>query len=779
MAQSANLGFPRIGADRELKRAVEAYWSGRLSERDLDEVSFRLRTQHREAQNAAGIDVVPSNDFSLYDHVLDTAVLVGAVPERYGRNDDLATYFALARGVQSEARDVEALGMTKWFDTNYHYIVPELGPETQFRLASSKPFDEFDEAMAQGIRTRPVLLGPVSFLLLGRATTPDFIPLERLLDPLLAVYAEVIARLGECGAEWIQMDEPCLVQDRSPAELAALEHAYRQLADNAADVKLLVQTYFGDVGNAYSALARLPVAGVGLDFVHGDNIALLRRHGFPSDRILSAGVVDGRNIWVNDLEGSLEALDGIIEHVPADRLIIAPSCSLLHVPFDSERETELDSELRSWLSFARQKLDEVVTLTRAVNDGREAVELELARNREVLKRRSSSRLTHNPDVRTRATSLDPAAAVRSVGFAERKAAQREHLGLPLLPTTVVGSFPQHAEVRSARRRHRQGELGTAEYETFLEREIERAVRVQEAAGIDLPAHGEFERADMVEYFAERFDGYAFTRHGWVQSFGTRCVKPPILYGDVQRPEPITVGWWEYAQSLTEKPMKAVLTGPVTMLQWSFVRDDQPRRDTCVQLALAVQDEVLDLERAGAAVIQVDEPALREGLPLRRAEWARYLSWAVGCFRLATAAANSTTQIQTHMCYSKFSGIMDAVEALDADVLLIENARSNAALLEVFRERGYTRDIGPGVYDIHSPRIPAEEEILDRIEASLRVLPAESVWITPDCGLKTRAYDEVTPALENMVRAARRVRASMSRTTGESRESGRESQSIAH
>jgi 5-methyltetrahydropteroyltriglutamate--homocysteine methyltransferase len=500
------------------------------------------------------------------------------------------------------------------------------------------------------------------------------------------------------------------------------------------------------------------VAGIGLDFTRGTNLELLRSHGFPADKVLSAGVVDGRNVWVNDLEASLTTLDGVLEHVSADRLLVAPSCSLIHVPLDAERESELDDELRGWLSFARQKLEEVALLTRAVNEGRQPVEAEFSRNREILRGRSASTSTRNPDVRTRTYSLDPARAARGVPFAERKELQRARLGLPPLPTTVVGSFPQHAEVRSARQRHRNGQLDAAGYESFLRDEIERAIRVQEAAGVDVPAHGEFERADMVEYFAERFDGYAFTRHGWVQSFGTRYVKPPILYGDVRRPEAITVEWWAYAQSLTSRPVKAILTGPLTLLQWSFVRDDQPRRETCAQLALAVRDEVLDLELAGAAVIQVDEPALREGLPLRREQWEDYLAWAVGCFRLATAAVRPETQIQTHMCYSKFNGIMEAVEALDADVLLIENARSNEALLEVFRERGYGRDVGPGVYDIHSPRIPTAEEMAERISASLRVLPVESVWVTPDCGLKTRSYAEVEPALANLVRAARSARA---------------------
>jgi 5-methyltetrahydropteroyltriglutamate--homocysteine methyltransferase len=762
MARSANLGFPRIGPDRELKRVTEAYWSGRIPAGSLRDAARLLRLGRWQRQREAGIGEIPSNDFSLYDHVLDTAVLVGAVPERYrasGAVDgsgELDTYFAMARGARTPERDVEALAMTKWFDTNYHYIVPEVGPETRFRLSSSKPLEEFSEAWAAGIRTRPVLLGPLSFLLLSHATVPGFDRLASLLDPLVEVYAELLSGLAARGAEWVQMDEPCLVQDRTPVELAALERAYARLAGSGSP-KLLVQTYFGDVGAAYPVLARLPVAGVGLDFTSVGSLERLCSEGFPAEKVLSAGVVDGRNVWVNDLEASLRRLERIAEQVDSDRLLVSPSCSLLHVPLDVEREAELDPELRGWLSFAHQKLDEVVVLTRAVDEGRAAVAAELERNRERLRSRGASPRTRVPTVRERAEAVKLARVARSAPFAERKRLQAERLRLPLLPTTVVGSFPQRPELRAARRRYRQGMLTGEEYERFLRREIEHAVRVQEEAGIDVPAHGEPERADMVEYFAERFAGFAFTRHGWVQSFGSRCVKPPILHGDVERPEPITVEWWRYAQSLTTRPLKAILTGPVTLLQWSFVRDDQPRRDTCVQLALAVRDEVAELERAGAAVIQVDEPALREGLPLRAAGWKAYLEWAVGCFRLATSGVRPDTQIQTHMCYSRFSGIMNAVEALDADVLLIENARSGQPLLEVFRQRGYGRDVGPGVYDIHSPRVPTVEEMTARLRASMTVLPPERVWVTPDCGLKTRTYAEVEPALANLVAAARAAR----------------------
>ncbi len=762
MATSANLGYPRIGPDRELKRATEGYWKGDVSLDELRDTAASLRRDNWRTQQAAGIDHVPSNDFSLYDQVLDTAALLGVVPERYGREGDEVgpdTYFAMARGAQTDRLDVEALEMTKWFDTNYHYIVPELEPGQEFSLSSSKPFDEFREAEEEGIPTRPVLVGPVSFLLLSKSRTAGFEPLPELLEPAVEAYAEVLDRLASLGAEWVQMDEPCLALDLSDREMGALERAYGRLADASGRTRLMLQTYFGHVGDAYGVLTSLPVDGIGLDFVRGreGNLARLEEHGFPADRHLSAGVVDGRNIWIDDHRDSLDLLDRIREEVDDDRLVVSPSCSLLHVPLDASRETGLDAELRSWLSFARQKLAEVSVLTRAVNEGRQAVERELEANRDAVEARAASVRTRNPEVRRRLEGVDLESEGRDAPFSRRRPAQGERLGLPSLPTTTIGSFPQHGEVREKRRQHRRGELDTGEYEAFLEEEIARCLRLQEEAGLDVLVHGEFERNDMVEYFAERMEGFAFTEHGWVQSYGSRYVKPPVLYGDVRRPEPITVRWWRHADSCTERPVKAMLTGPVTLLQWSFVRDDQPRRDTCLQLALAVGDEVRDLDRAGAPVIQVDEPALREGLPLRREAWDDYLRWAVGCFRLATAPARPETQIQTHMCYSRFNDIIEHIAAMDADVLLIENARSDEALLEVFRDFEYERDIGPGVYDIHSPRIPPAEEMAGRVEDSLTVLPSERLWVNPDCGLKTRAYEEVEPALRNMVEAARTVR----------------------
>jgi len=762
MAIAANLGFPRIGAGRELKRATEAYWSGESGPEELARVAAELRAAHWRLQREAGLDHIPSNDFSLYDHVLDAIALTGAVPPRYGWTGDdvdLETYFAMARGAQTATRDVPAMEMTKWFDTNYHYIVPEFWPGQRFTLASAKPFDEFREALALGIRTRPVLLGPVSFLLLGKARAPGFDPLAAHLDAVCEVYAEVVRRLAGLGAEWIQLDEPCFVQDRGPAELAALARAYARLSAAAGGAKLLVRTYFGHVGDAYPSLAALPVAAIGLDFVRGRaaNLELVRVHGLPEGMMLEAGVVDGRNVWRTDLADALGVLQWLAERVGRERLIVAPSCSLLHVPLDASAETHLDPELRSWLAFAREKLAEVVTLARGLAQGPEAIAAELEASRAALAARAASPRTRNPEVRRRLAAPGALEAERSAPFESRRAAQQARLGLPLLPTTTIGSFPQHAEVRRQRRRFQNGELDRAAYEAFLEEEIRRCIRIQEEIGLDVLVHGEFERGDMVEYFAEQLEGFAFTRHGWVQSYGTRYVRPPILYGDVRRPAPMTTRWIRFAQSCTDRPVKGMLTGPVTMLQWSFVRDDQPRSATCFQLALALRDEVLDLEASGAPVIQVDEPALREGLPLRRAEWDEYLEWAVRAFRITTAGVRPETQIHTHMCYSEFGDIIEHIARMDADVLLIENARSGEELLEVFRRFRYPRDIGPGVYDIHSPRVPPVEEIAQRIRASLRVLPAERLWVNPDCGLKTRRYEEVIPALTNMVAAARAVR----------------------
>ena len=766
MALATNLGYPRIGPDRELKRATEAYWKGGVDAAALGRTAAELRREAREAQRAAGIDLIPSNDFSLYDHVLDTVALVGAVPERYGWHGgtvDLDTYFAMARGAQRAGLDVGAMEMTKWFDTNYHYIVPELDRGTSFQLSASKVFDEFGEARAEGVATRPVLLGPISFLTLSKLRGPEFDPLETSLDSLLEVYGEVVGRLAEAGAAWIQIDEPILVLDVGARELDALERACAALADRKGAAKLLLQTYFGHVGDAYPRLRELPVDGLGLDLVRGArNLEGIRRHGLPEDRWLAAGVVDGRNVWITDLAAALDRLEELADLAGgADRLMVGPSCSLLHVPIDVRQEEALDAELLSWLAFADQKLEEIGALTRGLNEGRDAIADILARNEEALESRRRSTRARNRAVRERLQAFAGGDGFERGGFERRREAQRARLQLPdYLPTTTIGSYPQTSEVRTQRSAFRRGELTRDAYDRFLQERIRDVIRGQEEMGLDVLVHGEFERSDMVEYFAQQLEGYAFTQHGWVQSYGSRYVRPPILFGDVHRPEAMTVHWFRFAQSLTERPVKGMLTGPVTMLQWSFVRDDQPREETCRQLALAVRDEVRDLEAAGARVIQVDEPALREGLPLRRSEWSEYLKWAVGAFRLATGGVRDETQIQTHMCYSEFNDIIDSIAAMDADVLLIENARSDAELLEVFRAFDYRNDIGPGVYDIHSPRVPPADEMADRIRASLRVLDARQLWMNPDCGLKTRSYEECMPALENMVEAARRVRSEL-------------------
>ena len=761
MALASIPGYPRIGKRRELKRALEGYWSGKRTPAELEETAAAVRAANWNTQTGAGLDLIPVNDFSFYDHVLDTCALVGAVPERFGWTDDKVDrdlLFAMARG-GSGADAARALELTKWFDTNYHYLVPELSPGQTFRLASDKPFAALAEAQAAGVPAKPVLLGPVTFLLLGKMTGSDHDvdPLS-LLDALLPVYTETIQRLAASGAAWIQIDEPALVLDLTPDQLAAVARAYDVLGAAKGAAKLLLQTAYGHVGEAYPTLAALPVDGIGLDFVRGsENLDLLARHGFPAGKWLAAGVVDGRNVWTNDLAASLALLGRIQEHVPSERLMISSSCSLLHVPYDVGLEDDLPAAVRPWLAFAEQKLTEIGALTRAVNAGESAIAAELAANRALIASAAASPLRRNPTVRQRIADLPADADRRALPYAERARRQSERLTLPPLPTTTIGSFPQTGEIRAARKEADAGQLSTAQYETFLEGQIADVVARQEALGLDVLVHGEPERNDMVQYFGEQLDGFAFTHHGWVQSYGSRYVRPPILYGDVARPHPMTVRWATYAQGLTARPVKGMLTGPVTILNWSFVRDDQPRQETCRQIALAIRDEVSDLDTAGIAIVQIDEPALREGLPLRHADQAEYLHWAVECFRLAAAGARPETQIQTHMCYSEFGEIFADIDALDADVLLIEHARSDRELLEIFRSEGYDKGIGPGVYDVHSPHVPGVPELTDQLHAILTVLQSDRVWVNPDCGLKTRKPEEVWPALEHMVAAAREVR----------------------
>ena len=761
MPISHNLGFPYLGAARELKRATEGYWSGKVSSADLLKTGATLRERHWRLQRDAGIDLIPSNDFSYYDRVLDTSALVGAVPKRYGWTGgpvDLDTYFAMARGVQAGGRDVTAMEMTKWFDTNYHYIVPEFEPGQAFRLSSSKPVDEFLEAKALGILTKPVLIGPVTFLLLGKTRTSRFDRLS-LLDALLPVYVEVLTRLAAAGATWVQLDEPCLVLDRTSAEREALARAYRFLADQAPKAKLLVATYFGALDDNLTTALDLPVAGLHVDAVRtGPRLASLLQAwpagGGREGKVLSLGMIDGRNIWKADLVAALRQLEDALERAGAAQLWVAPSCSLLHVPIDLELERRLDSELKGWLAFAKQKLVEVATLTRALRDGRESVAAALEANERMLTSRRISRRIHNPAVKQRARGVTEHDMRRASPFAERR---RKQLRLPPFPTTTIGSFPQTAEVRAARKQLHEGKLAGPEYDAFIAEQITRTLKLQEELGLDVLVHGEFERNDMVEYFGEQLEGFAFTEHGWVQSYGTRYVKPPIIYGDVSRPKPMTVRWSTFAQSKTARPVKGMLTGPVTILQWSFVRDDQPRAETAKQLALAIRDEVKDLEAAGIRVIQIDEPALREGLPLPRAEWAGYLEWAVNAFRLATAGVSDATQIHTHMCYSEFNDVIRVIEKMDADVISIENARSGSELLEGFKEYRYPNEIGPGVYDIHSPRVPSTAEIVQALKRMQEVLEDRQIWVNPDCGLKTRGWQETLAALRNLVQAARQMR----------------------
>jgi 5-methyltetrahydropteroyltriglutamate--homocysteine methyltransferase len=762
MTRTHNLGFPRIGARRELKFALEAYWQGRSSAAELNTQAARLRERHWAAQ--AALDLVPVGDFSLYDQVLDMSFTLGHLPQRFQGFDGAAldNYFRVARGRSAPPAEghgaccgVAAGEMTKWFDSNYHYIVPEFRAGQTFRLDASRLLQQLAEAQAQGRPAKPVLIGPLTYLALGKAKDGS----ERLdlLPPLLAVYAELLDTLAAHGAGWVQIDEPLLATELDPGWAQAYRDAYAVLGTRRA--QLLVATYFGPLRENLPLLVELPVQGVHLDAVNArDEVAPLLAT-LPGDRVLSLGVINGRNIWRTDLNATLDWLEPVARQL-GERLWLAPSCSLLHVPVDLAQEQQLDAELRSWLAFALQKLDELALLARALREGRAAVQAELAANAAALAGRRASPRVHNPAVAQALARVDAGLGQRTTPHAQRAATQAARLRLPAFPTTTIGSFPQTPEIRQARSRFKAGEITAAAYDDAMRREIAHCVKAQEALGLDVLVHGEAERNDMVEYFGEQLDGYAFSQFGWVQSYGSRCVKPPILFGDISRPRPITVAWSRHAQSLTERPMKGMLTGPVTMLTWSFVRDDQPRATTCRQLALALREEVLDLERAGLPIIQIDEAALREGLPLRRAQWGDYLDWAVACFRLMAGGVADATQIHTHMCYSEFSDILPAIAAMDADVITIETSRSDMALLDAFRSFRYPNQIGPGVYDIHSPNIPSQADIVTLMKRAAERVPAERLWVNPDCGLKTRQWAEVTPALQRMVAAARQLRAEL-------------------
>lgn len=760
MAQIHNLGFPRIGAERELKFAQESYWKGQSSLHSLKALGAQLRKINWEHQT--GLDLVPVGDFSFYDHVLDTSFTLGNLPERAkGFHDDaLDTYFRVARGRSVHNKehthncDGFAAGeMTKWFDTNYHYIVPEFTAATRFKLDPSRLLGQLAEAKEQGVKAKPVILGPVTYLAIGKAK--DDSNKLALLNDLLPVYVELLKVLAGEGIEWVQIDEPILVTELNHDWKNAFKTAYAAL--NTGKIKLLLTTYFGQLQDNLPLVVSLPVQGVHLDAInaHQEVDALIAQ--LPASSIISLGVINGRNVWKTDLNSVLDWLEPVATKL-GERLWVAPSCSLLHVPVDLAREQKLDAEVKSWLAFALQKLDELKVLSVALKHGRDAVKDALVENRMTIEARRRSPRVNNPAVKDAIAKLTTKLGRRKSPYAQRAVKQSALLKLPIYPTTTIGSFPQTAEIRYARSQFKAGKIDEATYQDAMRTEIAHSVKEQETLDLDVFVHGEAERNDMVEYFGEQLDGYAFSQFGWVQSYGSRCVKPPILFGDISRPKAMTVAWTQYAQSLTTKPMKGMLTGPVTILNWSFVRDDQPRSVSCYQLALAIREEVLDLEKAGVAVIQIDEAALREGLPLRKAQWQEYLDWAVESFRITTNGVKDETQIHTHMCYSEFNDIIKSIADMDADVITIETSRSDMELLDAFDNFHYPNEIGPGVYDIHSPNIPTEEHIVQLMKKAAERVPTERLWINPDCGLKTRQWDEVIPALTNMVAAAKKLRA---------------------
>lgn len=744
-------GFPRVGAKRELKFAQERYWRKELSEQDLLTVAKLLREKNWKHQAEANADFVSVADFTFYDHILDLQVATGSIPARFGfdsQNLTLDQYFQLARGNESQF----AIEMTKWFDTNYHYLVPEFHKNTEFKANPAHYVQQLEEAQALGYKAKPTLVGPLTFLYLGKEKGEAFDRLS-LLDKLLPVYEQILDALVAKGATWIQIDEPALALDLPQAWLDKFQPVYTRLAAKA---KILLATYFGSVAEHAALLKALPVSGLHIDVVRApEQLATFADY----DKILSVGVIDGRNIWRANLNKELDLLEPL-KQVFGDRLWIAPSCSLLHVPYDLSVETQLNEDIRSWLAFCLQKVEELSILKKALDQGRASVQAELDASQAAADARANSKVIHRPEVAARLASLPANADQRKSPFAERIKLQKAWLNLPLLPTTNIGSFPQTTEIRHARAKFKKGELSAADYEAAMKKEIEYVVRQQEKLDLDVLVHGEAERNDMVEYFGELLDGFAFTKFGWVQSYGSRCVKPPVIFGDVVRPEPMTVAWSTYAQSLTNRVMKGMLTGPVTILQWSFVRNDISRETVCKQIALALNDEVLDLEKAGIKVIQIDEPAIREGLPLKRADWQAYLDWAGQAFRLSSSGCEDSTQIHTHMCYSEFNDILPAIAALDADVITIETSRSDMELLTAFADFKYPNEIGPGVYDIHSPRVPTEAEIEHLLRKALNVIPKERLWVNPDCGLKTRAWPETLAALENMVKVTKKLRAEL-------------------
>ncbi|PKB16296.1 5-methyltetrahydropteroyltriglutamate--homocysteine S-methyltransferase [Flavobacterium sp. 5] len=761
-----NLGYPRIGSNRELKKASELYWAGKITVDELLNVGKNIRATNWELQKNAGIDLIPSNDFSYYDQVLDLTLTVGAIPERYQEiartSNSLDLYFAMARGSQKEGQDVVAMEMTKWFDTNYHYIVPEFTKNQQFKLFSTKIVSEFIEAKKLNITTKPVLIGPITYLLLGKEKEAGFERID-LIENLLPVYFEILEKLEAEGATYIQLDEPFLALNLTDKERNTYTKVYNEINKSFPNLKVILANYFDCFGENLETALALPVDTFHLDLVRCplqlDDI--LESGKLASNVNLSLGVIDGRNIWKNDFKKSLAIIEKAVAALGADRILVAPSCSLIHSPCDLDLETNdqtLTPEIKQWLAFAKQKIKEVTLLKQfATNETDRNNSINFAENSLANQNRKSSKLIHNELVKNRVKAIAKGDDQRQNTFATRRQKQAESLQLPLYPTTTIGSFPQTPEVRSWRAKFKKGELSQTEYDALLEKETKETIRFQEESGIDVLVHGEFERNDMVEYFGEQLDGFTFTKNGWVQSYGSRCVKPPVIYGDVSRPNPMTVKWSKFAQSLTPKWVKGMLTGPVTILQWSFVRDDQARSETCTQIALAIRDEVVDLEKAGIKIIQIDEPAIREGLPLRKEEWAKYLDWAVKAFRISASGVADDTQIHTHMCYSEFNDIIQNIADMDADVITIECSRSQMELLDAFADFKYPNEIGPGVYDIHSPRVPSNEEMVHLLEKAAAVIPANQLWVNPDCGLKTRHWDETKKALIEMVNAAKKMR----------------------
>ncbi|WP_284463733.1 5-methyltetrahydropteroyltriglutamate--homocysteine S-methyltransferase [Chryseobacterium sp.] len=758
--QTHILGYPRIGSKRELKKACEQYWSGKIVLEELLTVGRNICNQNWNIQKEAGIDLIPCNDFSYYDQVLDMSLIVGAIPTRYHEvalkrnNSELDLYFAMARGYQKDGLDITAMEMTKWFDTNYHYIVPEFYNNQQFKLTSSKIFNEFAGAKQAGINAKPVIIGLVSYLLLGKEKEEGFDKLD-LAQNILPVYVEILSKLQEQGAEWIQFDEPFLSLDITEKAKETYITVYSELRKQFPKLKFIVATYFDGLKDNLSLAVSLPVNVLHVDLARNPEQLEDVINSIPENLSLSLGLVDGRNIWKNDFEKSLAFINKTFEKLGSERVLIAPSCSLLHSPCDLDFETNLNPEIKNWLAFAKQKVKEVVNL-KELASGTENQDIinDFEENRKAVSSRKTSSLIHNNIVKQRAEAVTEEDSQRKNSFQIRREKQQKALQLPLFPTTTIGSFPQTAEVRSWRAKFKKGELTAEQYDALLKEETQRTIRWQEEIGIDVLVHGEFERNDMVEYFGEQLEGFVFTKNGWVQSYGSRCVKPPIIFGDVSRPAPMTVYWSQYAQSQTNQWVKGMLTGPVTILQWSFVRDDQPRSETCKQIALAIRDEVVDLEKAGIRIIQIDEPAIREGLPLRKAEWQNYLKWAVEAFRISASGVEDATQIHTHMCYSEFNDIIKNIADMDADVITIECSRSQMELLNAFADFKYPNEIGPGVYDIHSPRVPSKEEMIELLKKAQDVIPAHQLWVNPDCGLKTRHWEETEQALIAMVAAAK-------------------------